>query len=119
MNETGDRAYKRTYANRSYSNRAYGDNGGCRNTDNAAMLKGDTKQPYWWIWGVKQGKGVILGCYSTKEKAEGDAIRANFDTAYQIYSLPTKDKWKATSMIKYLRFQDDGNVLQGRMRHSI
>jgi len=115
MIETEDRAYKRTYANRSYSNRAYG--GGVDSS--TAMLKGDTRQPYFWVWGIKQGRGVILGCYSTKEKAEGDAIRANFDTAYQIYSLPTKDKWKATSMIKYLRFQDDGNVLQNRMRHSI
>lgn len=54
---------------------------------------------FWWIVTTFKGQPVILGPYTSEEEASQvgfEKLGGNFES----YELPTRDKSKATSMIK-------------------
>lgn len=65
---------------------------------------------YYWIWAVEYGKPYILGWYNNSEEAEN--VATNIDGYYEIYALGTKDKSKATRLIKNKRFEKTGKLTE-------
>lgn len=54
---------------------------------------------YWWIKTTHEGRLVILGPYATEGEASDFAFQ-QLGTDFEVFDLPTRDKARATSMIK-------------------
>lgn len=75
---------------------------------------------YWWIKATHEGRLVILGPYSTEGEASGFGFQ-RLGTDFEVYDLPTRDKARATSMIKARILKQTSNLdtaLQ-RARHKL
>lgn len=91
------RAYARPYSDRAYG-RAY-DSG-----DNGHHATGNrTRQRYFFTWGIKQGKDIVLGKFGTKAKAESEGMKANFDVPFEVFNLPANTPQEALPLINRLR----------------
>ena len=63
----------------------------------------------WWVYGEVDGKMVILGGYSTSEKAD-NIICSAFDGMGEKILLETIDKSRAAQIIKHKRFEETGDL---------
>ena len=75
---------------------------------------------YWWIKTTHEGRLVILGPYGTESEANEFGLE-HFGNNYEAFDLPTRDKARATSMIKARILKQTSNLdtaLQ-RARHKI
>ena len=75
---------------------------------------------YWWLKTTYEGKLVILGPYATEELASEFGLE-KFGENFEAIDLPTRDKSRATSMIKARILKQTSNLgtaLQ-RARHQL
>ena len=64
---------------------------------------------YYWIYGRYNGKLVILGCKSSEEEANQYGYE-KLDFNFDVVGLPTKDRGRATSMIKARVLDKTANI---------
>jgi len=75
---------------------------------------------YWWVLAEHEGKSVIFGPKATEE----EAYNLGFDKLngrFEVVSLPTRDRAKATSMLKARMFEDTGDLDKSlrKFRHKL
>ena len=82
---------------------------------NRSTLLGQT---YFWIVARYGGRLVILGPKIDEQEANEFGYQ-KLDTPFDIIGLPTRDRARATSMIKARHLDDTGNLGQAlqRARH--
>ena len=76
---------------------------------------------FFYICTKQDGRQVLLGPYNDEREAEDIAVE-KLNTAYEVVSLPTKDRSKATQMIRHRMLRGSGGDLATslkRMRHTI
>jgi len=64
---------------------------------------------YYWIYGRYNGKLVILGCKSSEEEANQYGYE-KLEFPFDVVGLPTKDRGRATSMIKARVLDKTANI---------
>jgi hypothetical protein len=95
------------------------------NMDKAEQaLYGDkigVQSQYYYVTTVWQGKSVLLGPYSTEEKANEVGFSGKLSGTFEIISLPTRDRGKATQMLRARKLNTGSNLGQAlqRVRHKI
>lgn len=76
---------------------------------------------YWYIVTKQDGKMVLLGSYGTEQEAEEIAMQ-KITTDYEIIALATKDRAKATQMLRHKMLKGNGGNIEDslrRMKHTI
>ena len=76
----------------------------------------------WFYIVTKQnGRMVLLGGYDTPQEAEEIATE-KLNTAYEVVPMPTRDRAKATQMLRHKMLRGNGGNLEDslrRMKHTI
>ena len=75
---------------------------------------------YWWLKTTYEGRPLILGPYGTEQLANEFGFK-HFGADFEAYELPTRDKSRATAMIKARILQQTSNLdtaLQ-KVRHKL
>lgn len=78
-------------------------------------------QDWWYIVTKQNGRMVLLGPYNDDREAEEIAV-AKINTTYEVVPLSTRDRAKATQMLRHKMLQGNGGDLETslkRMRHTI
>lgn len=57
------------------------------------------QRTYYWIYGNHNGRLFVLGCKSSEEEANQFGYE-KLEIPFDVIGLPTKDRGRATSMIK-------------------
>lgn len=75
---------------------------------------------YWWIKTAHEGRLVILGPYNSEEEASQFGFQ-KLGSDFETYDLPTRDKSRATSMIKARILQQTSNlgIALQRAKHNL
>lgn len=76
---------------------------------------------YTYIVTKQDGRMVLLGPYNDEREAEEMAV-SKINTDYEVVQLPTRDRAKATQMLRHKILRSDGGDLATalkRMRHTI
>ena len=55
---------------------------------------------YYWIWCVKDGKLIVVGCKTSEQEAYQFGYSKLSDTDFRIEPLPTRDMNSAVRMLK-------------------
>ena len=78
-------------------------------------------QDWWYIVTKSNGRMVLLGPYNDQPEAESVAVE-KINTAYETVPMPTRDRAKATQMLRHKILRGDGGNLDDslrRMKHTI
>jgi len=76
---------------------------------------------YWYIVTKQNGRMVLLGSYDTAPEAEGIAME-KLSSDYEVVQMPTRDRAKATQMLRHKMLRSNGGSLDEslrRMKHTI
>ena len=75
---------------------------------------------YWWIVADWNGKSVVIGPANSQEEANRMGYE-KLDTQFNVVTLPTRDRGRATAMLKARKLQDGAglNAALEKMRHKI
>ncbi|HUW47068.1 MAG TPA: hypothetical protein VMW50_14930 [Dehalococcoidia bacterium] len=76
---------------------------------------------FYYIVTKQDGRMVLLGPYNDEREAEEVAVE-KINTAYEVVQMPTRDRSKATQMLRHKILRSDGGDLATslrRMRHTI
>lgn len=60
---------------------------------------------YFWCFGLANGKPVLIGPYSSEAEATEAGFRAFDGGNFETYEFKTKDRGKATQMVKYIQHE--------------
>lgn len=76
-----------------------------------------------WFYIVTKlnGRMVVLGSYDTAQEAESVAVE-KLNTDYEVVAMPTKNRARATRMVRHKMLQGNGGNLEDslrRMKHTI
>ena len=76
------------------------------------------KHNYYWNYAIYQGKLLIDGCYNNEQEAMQFGYK-NIPVAFETVPLNTKDRSKATQVIKRRVWEQTGDIDQAlkRARH--
>jgi len=81
----------------------------------------DNEGRYWFISCIspESGRLIVLGEYPNKDEAERTAFPKL--SSYEVFSMPTKDRAKATQHAKYMQWQKHSNLEQAikRAKHNV
>lgn len=79
---------------------------------------GSRARPYYWIVADYNGQLVVIGPKDTAEEANQFAYE-NLDVEFEVKELQTRDRARATSILKANRLEETGNLGQAlqRARH--
>lgn len=56
--------------------------------------------PYYWIWAIKDGRLVVVGCKSSEQEAYNWGYAKLGDVDFKVEQLPTRDMNAAVRMLK-------------------
>ena len=76
---------------------------------------------YWYIVTKQDGRMVLLGSYDTPQEAENIAME-KINSDYEVVQMPTRDRAKATQMLRHKMLRGNGGNLEDslrRMKHTI
>jgi len=76
---------------------------------------------WFYICTKSEGRMVLLGPYNDSSEAEEVAV-SKINTDYEVVAMPTRDRAKATQMLRHKILRSDGGDLATslrRMRHTI
>ena len=76
---------------------------------------------YWYLVTKQDGRMVLLGPYGDEPEAAGVAME-KINTDYEIVQMPTRDRAKATQLLRHKILQGNGGNLEDslrRMKHTI
>ena len=57
-------------------------------------------QPYYWIWGIKDGRLIVVGCKTSEQEAYQWGYSKLGDLDFKVEPLPTRDMNSAVRMLK-------------------
>ena len=81
------------------------------------------RRDYYWISAIEKetGRLVVLGPYDSEDEANQVGFGAKLDGMFEVHKLGTIDKARATSEIKYKRFQQTQNLHESlkRAKHKV
>lgn len=81
------------------------------------------RRDYYWISAIEKESGrlVVLGPYDTEDEANQVGFGAKLDGNFEVHQLGTIDKARATSEIKYKRFNQTKSLEQAlrRAKHTV
>jgi len=60
---------------------------------------------YYWNYGLVTGKPILIGPYDIEAHAAEAGFRAFDGGNFETYELKTRDRGKATQMVKYIRHE--------------
>lgn len=90
--------------------------------DISNSFRDDLEGKYWYISTIVPATGrlVVLGEYPSEDEAEKIAFQ-RFNGTYKVFSMPTKDRAKATQHAKYEMFHEGAALEQAvrRAKHKI
>lgn len=78
-------------------------------------------QDWWYIATKKDGRMVLLGPYNDQSEAENIAVE-KLTTDYEVVAMSTRDRGKATQMLRHKLLEGNGGNLDDalrRMKHTI
>ena len=78
-------------------------------------------QNWWYIVTKQDGRMVLLGPYSDEHEAESVAVE-KLNTDYEVVQMATRDRTKATQMLRHKMLRGNGGNLEDslrRMKHTI
>lgn len=90
-------------------------------TKNRQPTRPHIGQSYSYIVTKQDGRMVLLGPYNDDHEASGVAME-KINTDYEIVQMPTRDRGKATQMLRHKILRGNGGNLEDslrRMRHTI
>lgn len=70
---------------------------------------------YWWCLGMASGKTILIGPYDSEADAVEAGFRAFDGGNFETYELKTRDRAKATQMVKY-KIHEGGKSLDEAMQ---
>jgi len=81
------------------------------------IFQQDEEGKYWFISMIspESNRLVVLGEYPSQDSAERVAFQ-RFTNTYEVFSMPTKDRAKATQHAKYLQLMKHKNLEQAIKR---
>ena len=62
--------------------------------------RGMAGQPYYWIWAIKDGRLVVVGCKTSEQEALNWGYAKLGDVDFKVEQLPTRDMNAAVRMLK-------------------
>lgn len=75
---------------------------------------------WWYVVAKHEGRVVLLGPYNTEQEANTVAVE-KLDGTYEVVQLRTRDRAKATQLLRHRILSDNSDLGQAlrRMKHTI
>jgi len=70
---------------------------------------GSRQKEYWWAYAIYQGRVVIDGYYNSEQEARKFAYN-KLPGNYEVVCLPTRDRARATQIIKHRVLETTGDI---------